>query len=114
MITCDADGRPRACRPADEDLRVVDDRHIRVALWPTSPTAVNLERGALTLLIATAPPDVYLIHATARRLVGAAMIWAHYELTISSTELADHGTGPQAQPVRFGDAPDTRREILEM
>ncbi|TDD91834.1 hypothetical protein [Actinomadura rubrisoli] len=114
MITSDADGCPRACLPADGDLRVIDDQHLRVALWPTSPTAVNLERGAPVLLIATAPPDVHLVHATARRLVNAAMIWAHYELTVTSSQIADHGTAPQAQPAQFSNTTSTRGEVLEM
>ncbi|WP_433334693.1 hypothetical protein [Spirillospora sp. CA-294931] len=95
LVTTDADGSPRACLPADGDLRVLDDHHLRVALWPTSPTALNLERGAPVLLIASAPPDVYLIHAKARHLPNAAMIWSHYELTITSAHRADQGTQPR-------------------
>lgn len=95
MVTCGADGRPRVCVPDWGELRVVGDRRLRVAVWPSDPTAVNLERDAPALLIVTALSDVYLVHATARRLVDAAMVWAHYELTITSARIAERGTTPR-------------------
>ncbi|MFD0687826.1 hypothetical protein [Actinomadura fibrosa] len=95
LITCDADGRPRVCVPDWGDLRAVDDRHLRVAVWPSDPTAANLDRDASALLIVTIPSDVYVVNATARLLEGAAMVWAHYELTITSAGVADRGTVPR-------------------
>ncbi|TDD70324.1 hypothetical protein E1293_34930 [Actinomadura darangshiensis] len=94
LITCGADGAPRACVPDWGELRVVDERRLRVAIWPSDPTAVNLDHDAPALLIVTALSDVYLVHATPRRLVDAAMVWAHYELTITSAHIADRGTTP--------------------
>lgn len=64
MITCGADGPPQVCVPDWGELRAVDDRHLRVAVWPTDPTAVNLDGGAPVLLIVTALSDVYLVRAT--------------------------------------------------
>ncbi|MFD0687827.1 hypothetical protein ACFQZM_25255 [Actinomadura fibrosa] len=94
MVTSDADGRPRVCVPDWGDLRVLDDRRLRVAIWPSDPTALNLDRDAPVLLIVTALSEVYLVDATARRLEGAAMVWAHYELTITSARAAGRGTVP--------------------
>ncbi|MFA1550299.1 hypothetical protein [Actinomadura chokoriensis] len=97
MVTCGADGQPRVCVPDWGELRVVGDQRLRVAVWPSDPTAVNLDRDPSALLIVPALADVYLIHATARRLVDAAMVWAHYELTITSARVADRGTTPHLQ-----------------
>ncbi|MEU9870230.1 hypothetical protein AB0C87_20530 [Actinomadura sp. NPDC048021] len=94
MITCAPDGRPRVCVPDWGELRVLDDRRLRVAVWPSDPTAADLDRGTPVLLIVTALSEVYLVHATPGRLENAAMVWAHYELTITSARLADRGTAP--------------------
>jgi hypothetical protein len=98
MITCGADGRPQVCVPDWGELRAVGDRRLRVAVWPSDPTAVNLDHDAAALLIVTAMSDVYLVDATARRLANAAMVWAHYELTITSARIADRGTTPRLRP----------------
>ncbi|WP_242905093.1 hypothetical protein [Actinomadura terrae] len=98
MITCGADGLPQVCVPDWGELRAVGDRHLRVSVWPTDPTAINLDRAAPVLLVVTALSDVYLVHATARRLADAAMVWAHYELTITSARIADRGTTPRLVP----------------
>ncbi|NKZ03246.1 hypothetical protein [Actinomadura latina] len=111
MITCAADGRPWACVPDAGELRVIEDRCLRVAIWPDSPTAIDLDRGEPVLLIVTGSPDVHLIRATARRLADAAMAWAHYDLTITSAQIADRGTAPYL-PQFSGDI-DAREEILE-
>lgn len=103
MITCAPDGRPRICVPDWGELRVLDDRRLRVAVWPSGPTAADLDRGTPVVLIATALSDVYLVHAEPRRLENAAMVWAHYELTITSARLADRGTAPDLPPAREAD-----------
>ncbi|MFA1541563.1 hypothetical protein [Actinomadura monticuli] len=113
MITCAADGPPSACVPETGELRVIEDRCLRVAVWPDSPTALDLERGEPVLLIVTGSPDVHLIRATARRLVDAAMVWAHYDLTITSARIADRGTAPYLPSAQFSDDVDAREEILE-
>ncbi|MFB4305151.1 hypothetical protein [Actinomadura sp. GTD37] len=110
VITCAADGRPRVCVPDAGELRVIEDRRLRVAIWPDNPTAIDLDRGEPVLLVVTGSPDVHLIRATARRLVGAAMVWAHYDLTITSARIADQGTTPAPQPAQQG---HTTKETLE-
>ncbi|TYK50803.1 hypothetical protein [Actinomadura decatromicini] len=96
MLTGGADGRPRVCVPDWGELRVLDGLRLRVAVWPDDPTAVQLDRGAPVLLVVADSPDVHLIHATPRRLADAAMVWAHYELTITSARIAERGTAPYA------------------
>ncbi|WP_141582542.1 hypothetical protein [Actinomadura sp. WMMA1423] len=105
MITCSPDGRPRVCVPDWGELRVVGERHLRVAVWPSDPTASDLDRDPSVLLIVTAVSEVYLVHAAARRLDHAAMVWAHYELTITSARIADRGTTPRS-PSRDADVPE--------
>ncbi|WP_329086880.1 hypothetical protein OG979_27345 [Actinomadura citrea] len=111
MITCAPDGRPLVCVPDWGELHVLDDRHLRVAVWPSGPTAADLDRGTPVLLIVTALSDVYLVQATARRLENAAMVWAHYELTITSARLADRGTAPRLPSAR--DAEDTTEYLTQ-
>ncbi|TDC64890.1 hypothetical protein E1200_19345 [Actinomadura sp. GC306] len=94
MVTCAADGLPWVCVPDCGELRVIEDRYLRVAIWPDDPAVDDLERGEPVLLIVTGPPDVHLIRAKARRLTDAAMVWAHYDLTITSARTADRGTTP--------------------
>ena len=110
MITCAADGLPWVCVPDWGELRVIEDRCLRVAIWPDDPTVDDLDRGEPVLLIVTGSPDVHLIRATARRLADAAMVWAHYDLTITSARRADRGTAPYSAQL----GPDTaaRSEIL--
>ncbi|TDD20248.1 hypothetical protein E1287_41490 [Actinomadura sp. KC06] len=112
MITYTADGPPRVCVPDIGELRVIDGRLLHVAIWPDSPTAADLDRGVPVLLIVPAAPDVHLIRATARRLTGAAMVWAHFDLTITSARIAARGTAPApfTQPVRPSEGPDTSGE----
>ncbi|MFI0486812.1 hypothetical protein [Actinomadura sp. 9N215] len=114
MITYAPDGPPRVCVPDAGELRVIDGRLLHVAVWPDSPTAADLDRGLPVLLIVPASPDVHLIRATAHRLVGAAMVWAHYDLTIISARIAVRGTAPApfAQPVRVSDEADAGEEVL--
>ncbi|WP_089309754.1 hypothetical protein [Actinomadura mexicana] len=111
MITCAPDGRPRVCVPDWGELLVLDDRHLRVAVWPSAPTAADLDRGTPVLLIVTALSEAYLVHATARRLENAAMVWAHYELTITSALPADRGTAPRLPSAR--DAEDTTEYLTQ-
>lgn len=112
MITGAADGRPLACVPDAGELRVIEDRCLRVAIWPDSPTAIDLDRGEPVLLIVTGSPDVHLIRATARRLDDAAMVWAHYDLTITSARIADRGTAPYQHSAQLS-GNDVREEVLE-
>ncbi|GGP95639.1 hypothetical protein GCM10010187_09030 [Actinomadura coerulea] len=109
MITSAPGGRPQVCVPDWGELRVLDDRRLRVAVWPSGPTAADLDRGTPVLLIVTALSDVYLVQATARRLENAAMVWAHYELTITSARLADRGTAPRLPR----DAEDTTEYLTQ-
>ncbi|MGP4022827.1 hypothetical protein [Actinomadura sp. 3N407] len=113
MITCAADGRPGVCVPDSGELRVIEDRCLRVAIWPDNPTAIDLNRGEPVLLIVTGSPDVHLIRATARRLVDVAMVWAHYDLTITSARIADRGTAPYVQSAQLSGNTDVRNEVLE-
>ncbi|MFG2248912.1 hypothetical protein [Spirillospora sp. NPDC048823] len=113
MVTCAADGRPRVCVPNSGELRVIEDRCLRVAIWPDTPTATDLDRGEPVLLIVTAATDVHLIRATARRLADAAMVWAHYDLTITSAQIADRGTAPYLQPAQLIGDINTRKEVLK-
>ncbi|WP_258940573.1 hypothetical protein [Actinomadura luteofluorescens] len=111
LITCAPDGSPRVCVPDWGELRVLDDRRLRVAVWPSGPTAADLDRGTPVLLIVTALSDVYLVQAAARRLENAAMVWAHYELAITSARLADRGTAPRLPSAR--DAEDTTEYLAQ-
>ncbi|KAB2352465.1 hypothetical protein [Actinomadura rudentiformis] len=104
MITYSAGGKSRVFVPDWGELRVIDDRRLRVAVWPSDPTAANLDHDGSVLLIVTALSDVHLVHATARRLVNAAMVWAHYELTITSARIVDRGTAPHPQAGHNGNA----------
>lgn len=105
MVTCAADGLPWVCVPDCGELRVIEDRCLRVAIWPDDPAVDDLDRGEPVLLIVPGSQDVHLIRATARRLADAAMVWAHYDLTITSARTADRGTAPYLSP-------DTTTEVL--
>ncbi|WP_344903356.1 hypothetical protein [Actinomadura meridiana] len=111
MIINAEDGTPRISVPDCGELRVLDDRHLRVAIWPDDPVATDLDRGAPVLLIVADSPDVHLLHAEAHRLDNAAMVWTHYDLTITSSEIAGRGTGPQNQPADTAPA-DVHEEVL--
>ncbi|TDC79425.1 hypothetical protein [Actinomadura sp. 7K507] len=113
MITCVGEGLPWIRVPDWGELRVTEDRRLRVAIWPDDPTASDLDRGEPVLLIVTGSPDVHLIRATAHRLADAAMVWAHYDLTITSARIADRGTAPYLQPTRLNGDQGTRKEILK-
>lgn len=87
---------PRVCVPDSGELRVLDGS-LRVAIWPDTPVAADLDAGASVLLVVPATADVHLIQATARQLANAAMVWTHYDLTITSTRIVAPGTAPYAQ-----------------
>ncbi|MBO2452994.1 hypothetical protein J4573_38290 [Actinomadura barringtoniae] len=93
------------------ELRVLDDRHLRVAVWPADPTALDLDHEVPAMLVASAPTGVYSVDIKARRLENAAMVWAHYELTITSARLVDRGTTPRP-PNRIIEAEVIETEVL--
>jgi hypothetical protein len=112
MIVNAEDGTPRISVPDCGELRVLDDRRLRVAIWPDDPVAADLDRGAPVLLIVADSPDVHLIRATAHRLDNAAMVWTHYDLTVTSTEIATRGTGLHNQLPEPAAETDVHEEVL--
>ena len=66
LVTTDPDGAPRPCMVSAGELLAVDDRRLRVALWPGTRTGSNLARGGPVLLCFVAPGTV-LSRAFSRR-----------------------------------------------
>jgi len=95
LLITSGPGGPRVCVPDWGELRVIDDRHLRVAIWPADPTAADLDHAVPALLVVSAPTGVHSVDIKARRLENAAMVWAHYELTITSARPVDRGTTPR-------------------
>jgi len=102
LVTVDPNNQPRPCLLSVAELSVVDDRHLRAFVWPRTMTTANLDRGSTALFVLAAPPDVFHIRATARRLPDVQQIaQARFEFEVTSVEVDGHEGMPVTQPMSF-------------
>jgi len=101
LLTADEDGTPRPCMLSAGELLAVDDRRLRVALWPRTRTAENLARGGRAVFCYVAPHTVLYVRGTTSRVVDADGPLECFELRVESVESDEHAGMPVTSGITF-------------
>lgn len=102
LVTADDDGTPRPCMLSAGELLAVDDRTLRVALWPGTRTSANLARGSPALLCYVAPGSVFYVRGRGRPLPETTSTrLARFEIGVESVESDVHEGMPVTSPIVF-------------
>lgn len=102
LLTADPDGSPRPCMLSAGEILAVDDRRIRLALWPKTNTSRNLAAGGPALLCFVAPETVLYVRGRPRSLgPSAATRLERFEIEVDSVESDSHTGMPVTQTITF-------------
>ena len=102
LVTVDPEGTPRPCMLSAGEILAVDDRHLRLALWPGTRTSRNLAAGSPALLCFVAPGTTLYLRGTPRSLGRSdAPRVERFELEVDSVEADDHPGMPVSSPITF-------------
>lgn len=100
LVTTDEDGAPRIGMVSAGELLARDERTLRVALWPGTHTARNLERGGTALFGAVSPGSVVYVRLRPERLVTPADLEC-FELTVTGVREDAHPGMPVTSGITF-------------
>jgi hypothetical protein len=115
LVTTDPDGTPRPCLLSVGETLAVDDRHVRVVVWPDSATTRNLDRGGVALLVCAVAPDVFHIRADPVRMAASPQCdLARFELTVRTVEVDHHAGMPVTCPMTFAAVAEASDQVLAM
>jgi len=102
LLTVDPEGTPRPCMLSAGEILAVDDRRLRVALWPKTHTARNLAAGTPVLLVYVTPGSVLYVRGRSRPLEpGRATRLERFEIAVESIESDLHAGMPVTHPITF-------------
>lgn len=102
VVTVDDDGGPRSCMLSAGEILAVDDRHLRLALWPDTTTGHNLEQGRSVLFCFVAPGIVHYAKGRSRRLSdGGTTGLEHFEIEVETVESDAHPEMPVKGPITY-------------
>lgn len=103
LVTSDPDGTPRPCMLSAGEVLALDDRRLRLALWPGTRTGANLARGGSALLCYVTPGTVLYVRGTSRALPGPAVPGMDgFEIEVRSVESDVHPGLPVIGGLTFG------------
>jgi hypothetical protein len=102
LLTTDADGRPRPCMLSAGEILALDQRRLRVALWPGTHTVANLERGSGAVFGFVAAGTALYIRGSARPLSPPEGTLRCFELAVESVESDSHTGMPVTRGIEFG------------
>lgn len=111
LVTVDESGAPRFNMVSAGELLSVDDRTLRIVLWPDTRTGVNLAAGREALLCVVEPGSVRYVRGSAVRLMSPGTLEC-FELTVSVVESDSHDGMPVATPITFDPVTPGRDEML--
>jgi hypothetical protein len=102
LVTVDDDGTPRPCMLSAGEVLAVDDRHIRVALWPGTSTSKNLAGGGRALFCFIAPRLVYYAKGRSTALGrGDDSNLERFEIEVDAVESDIHKGMPVKNTIEF-------------
>ena len=102
LVTVDPNGEPRPCMLSAGEVLAVDDRRLRVALWPKTHTVQNLAAGGPTLFCYVAPGTVVYLRGRARSLgQDDSTKLERFEIEVESAESDTHAGMPVTQTITF-------------
>jgi len=102
LVTVDPDGAPRPCMLSAGEILAVDDRRLRLALWPGTNTSRNLEAGRPALLCFAAPDTVLYVRGHPRALGASESTGLErFEIEVTSVQSDVHAGMPVTQTISF-------------
>jgi hypothetical protein len=102
LITSDPDGTARPCMLSAGEILALDDKRIRVALWPRSNTSANLARGSPALLCYVVHDSALYVKGIPRALGKAARSrLERFEIEVRSVESDIHPGMPVNEGITF-------------
>lgn len=114
VLTADPDGVPRPCMLSAGELLALDDRTVRVALWPNGRTGANLRRGGKLVICFVAPNLVLYVRGRPRELAPAHdPEIERFEVAVESVDSDAHEGLPVAHGIAFTSTPEIQRAMLE-
>jgi hypothetical protein len=122
LLTGDEDGLPRPCMLSAGEVLAVDDRRLRLVLWPGTRTSANLDRSGRALFCHVAPGTVLYVRGSVRRIEPAAETTMEcFELEVESVESDAHAGMPVTTGISFavergdpGDVAEAWRRQLDL
>ena len=102
LLTADADGTPRPCMLSAGEVLALDQRRLRVALWPGTHTVANLERGSGAVFGFVEAGIALYIRGSARSLTLPEGSLCYFELAVESVESDNHAGMPVTRGIEFG------------
>ncbi|MBF6568985.1 MAG: hypothetical protein IVW54_08930 [Candidatus Binataceae bacterium] len=114
LLTSDTDGTPRPCMLSAGEMLAIDDRKIRVALWPNGHSGANLRRGSQVIICFVQPNTVLYVQGQAKELAhGRDPEIERFEIAVSSVASDVHEGLPVLHGIAFTSTPEVRRTMLE-
>lgn len=102
LVTVDPGGAPRPCMLSAGEVLAVDDRRLRVSLWPRTNTVGNLAAGGPVLFCFVAPDTVLYLRGHPRSLgKHDATKLERFEIEVESVESDTHGGMPVTNTITF-------------
>lgn len=113
VLTADPDGLPRPCMLSAGELLALNDRTVRIALWPNGRTGANLRRGAKVVICFVAPNLVLYVRGCPRELAaGHDPEIERFEVAVESVDSDSHEGLPVAHGIAFTSTPEMRQTML--
>jgi flavin reductase (DIM6/NTAB) family NADH-FMN oxidoreductase RutF len=114
VLTTDPDGVPRPCMLSAGELLALDDRTVRIALWPNGHTGANLRRGGRVVICFVAPNLVLYVRGRPRELApGHDLEIERFEVAVEAVDSDAHEGLPVVHGIEFTSTPELRRVMLE-
>ncbi len=114
VLTADPDGAPRPCMLSAGELLALDDRTVRIALWPNGRTGANLRRGGQVVICYIAPNLVLYVRGRPRELAPARdPEIERFEVAVDSVDSDAHQGLPVVHGIVFTSTSEVRRAMLE-
>lgn len=101
LLTADPDGTPRPCMLSAGEILALDQRRLRVALWPGTHTVANLERGSGAVFGFVAAGTALYIRGPVRSLTPPEGALRCFELAVESVESDAHSGMPVTRGIEF-------------
>lgn len=112
LVSVDGDGLPRVCMLSAGEILAVDDRHLRLALWPKTRTSANLSRGGPVLLCFVERDTVLYIRGAGQPLGRSSRLGVErFDVEVRSIDSDAHPGMPVTQPIAFSIGTDDPKDV---
>ncbi|HVV21908.1 MAG TPA: hypothetical protein VHF06_20910 [Pseudonocardiaceae bacterium] len=114
LITVDESGAPRLSMLSAGELLAVDERTVRIGLWPNTRTGRNLATGREVLLCVAEPGSVRYVRGVPWKLLSPDPAVDCFEMAVRAVESDSHDGMPVTTGITFDVVRPGRAEVLAM